>query len=35
MDDNGAFGNWPEDFGDVILDSERDYLDAVESHVYR
>jgi len=35
MDENGAFGNWPEDFGDVILDSERDYLDAVESHVYR
>jgi predicted ATPase len=30
MDENGAFGNWPEDFGDVILDSERAYLDAVE-----
>jgi hypothetical protein len=30
-DENGAFGDWPEDFGDVELQSEKDYLDAVES----
>jgi hypothetical protein len=30
-DENGAFGDWPEDFGDVNLQSEQDYLDAVES----
>lgn len=30
LDKNGAFGNWPSDFDDVILDSEQEYLDAVE-----
>lgn len=30
LDENGAFGDWPEDFDDVTLDTERDYLDAVE-----
>ena len=30
-DENGAFGDWPEDFGDVALQSEKDYLDAVET----
>jgi hypothetical protein len=30
LDANGAFGDWPEDFGDVALDSEQQYLDAVE-----
>jgi hypothetical protein len=30
-DQNGAFSGWPEDFGDVNLQSEQDYLDAVES----
>lgn len=34
-DENGAFGDWPEDFGDVNLQSERDYLDAVESKLPR
>jgi predicted ATPase len=34
-DENGAFGDWPEDFGDVALQSEQDYLDAVESRVSR
>lgn len=29
LDENGAFGDWPEDFDDVILKTERDYLDAV------
>jgi predicted ATPase len=35
MDRNGAFGVWPEDFGDVMLESEKEYLDAVEARVYR
>jgi predicted ATPase len=30
LDENGAFGDWPEDFDDVMLDADRDYLDAVE-----
>jgi hypothetical protein len=30
LDQNGAFGNWPEDFGEVHLGAEKDYLDAVE-----
>lgn len=34
-DENGAFGDWPEDFGDVNLQSEQDYLDAVESKLTR
>ena len=32
LDENGAFGaDWPEDFDDTYLESERDYLDAVEA----
>ena len=34
-DRNGAFGDWPEDFGDVALQSEQEYLDAVESKLAR
>jgi predicted ATPase len=34
-DENGAFGDWPEDFGDVALQSEQEYLDAVESKLSR
>jgi hypothetical protein len=34
-DRNGAFGDWPEDFGDVALQSEKDYLDAVETKLVR
>ena len=30
LDRNGAYGSWPEDFDDVALGSEKDYLDAVE-----
>lgn len=30
LDQDGAFGEWPEDFDDVILSSESAYLDAVE-----
>ena len=29
LDENGAFGDWPEDFGDVDLKAEGAYLDAV------
>ncbi len=29
LDDNGAFGQWPEDFDDVMLNTEAAYLDAV------
>ena len=31
LDADGAFGDWPEDFDDVILDVEGAYLDAVEN----
>jgi hypothetical protein len=34
-DENGAFGDWPEDFGDVALQSEKEYLDAVEGKLTR
>ena len=30
MDEKGAFGEWPEDFDDVALEAESEYLDAVE-----
>ena len=30
LDKNGAFGDWPEDFGDIELKAESAYLDAVE-----
>jgi hypothetical protein len=30
LDESGAFGNWPEDFGDVNQKAETDYLDAAE-----
>ena len=30
LDEDGAFGNWPEDFGSVELMAEGAYLDAVE-----
>jgi hypothetical protein len=33
LDANGAFGDWPEDFDDVALDSEQQYLDAVEDRL--
>ena len=33
LDENGAFGDWPEDFDDVILSTEKQYLDAVESRI--
>lgn len=30
LDEAGAFGNWPEDFADVALETESRYLDAAE-----
>lgn len=30
MDEQGAFGQWPEDFDDVALEADSEYLDAVE-----
>lgn len=29
LDENGTFGDWPEDFDDVQIESEASYLDAV------
>ena len=31
LDRQGAFGDWPEDFDDVTLEAERQYLDAAEA----
>ena len=31
LDEDGSFGDWPEDFGDVELEIEKRYLDAVEA----
>ena len=33
LDDAGAFGDWPEDFGQVELDLESSYLDAAEARL--
>jgi hypothetical protein len=35
LDENGAFGDWPEDFDKVILDTDGAYLDAVEGRQVR
>jgi hypothetical protein len=35
LDDGGAFGDWPEDFGDVTLDAQDRFLDAAEQHLVR
>ena len=31
LDERGAFGDWPEDFDEVALETERQYLDAAET----
>jgi predicted ATPase len=31
LDKEGAFGDWPEDFDEVALETERQYLDAAET----
>jgi hypothetical protein len=33
-DSAGRVGDWPEDFSDVELRSDNDYLDAVEEKLY-
>lgn len=35
LDDAGAFGDWPEDFDDVELKSENDYLSAAEAKLLK
>jgi hypothetical protein len=34
LDESGAFGDWPEDFGDVELKAEGNYLTAAEAKLY-
>ncbi|MDX8398881.1 MAG: AAA family ATPase [Gallionellaceae bacterium] len=34
LDDTGAFGDWPEDFDDVALDSDNEYLTAAEAKLF-
>lgn len=34
LDADGAFGDWPEDFDEVLLEAERTYLDAAELKVH-
>lgn len=34
LDEQGRYGDWPEDFGKVTLDAEQGYLDAVESQLF-
>ncbi len=31
LDEAGAFGEWPENFDDVLLNAQSQYLDAAES----
>lgn len=33
LDKSGAFGDWPEDFDEVSLESEQRFLDASETHL--
>jgi predicted ATPase len=33
LDQTGAFGDWPEDFAAVALDSESRYLDAAQARL--
>lgn len=35
LDRAGAFGKWPEDFGRVSLESEKEYLDAAEKRLFQ
>ncbi|XGV87311.1 MAG: AAA family ATPase [Limnothrix sp. BL-A-16] len=34
LDETGAFGDWPEDFADTMLDLNSRYLDAVENTIF-
>jgi hypothetical protein len=33
LDETGAFGDWPEDFATVTLESEDRYLDAAQKRL--
>jgi predicted ATPase len=35
LDDEGAYGKWPQDFGDVRLDAETSYLNKVTANLIR
>ena len=35
LDENGAFGDWPQDFDATALDTERAYLDAVDARFFK
>lgn len=35
LDETGAFGDWPEDFGDVSLRLENRYLSAAEAYLWK
>lgn len=35
LDETGAFGDWPEDFDDVELASENEYLSAAEAKLFK
>jgi len=34
LDEHGAFGDWPEDFDEIGLTAESNYLDAVEKRLF-
>lgn len=34
LDERGAFGKWPEDFGQVTLEAQKKYLDAAEKRLF-
>jgi predicted ATPase len=34
LDDAGRFGNWPEDFDDVALNTQKSYLDAASLRLF-
>ena len=31
LDETGSFGDWPEDFADIVLEAQSRYLDAIEA----
>jgi predicted ATPase len=34
LDEAGRFGDWPEDFGDVTLKAQKEYLDAADRRLF-
>ena len=35
LDETGAFGDWPEDFDEVELSSDNEYLSAAEAKLFK